>query len=109
VPLLFALNQRLIVSSAALLTFLILVSRETLLQARLLPVEVRNGIINGLGAGIVRGGGNPSLFPSMTTGVVPGSVDFASVPLSSGRCTYLPTQSQASYRSAFSSPSTLRP
>jgi len=38
VPLLFALDQRLIVSSAALLTSLILVSRETLLQARLLSV-----------------------------------------------------------------------
>jgi len=38
VPLLFALDQRLIVSSAAPLTPLILVSRETLLQARLLPV-----------------------------------------------------------------------
>jgi hypothetical protein len=40
VPLLFALDQRLIVSSAALLTSLILVSRETLLQARLLPVAL---------------------------------------------------------------------
>jgi len=33
-------DQRLIVSSAALLTSLILVSRETLLQARLLPVAL---------------------------------------------------------------------
>jgi len=38
VLLLFALDQRLIVSSAALLTSLILVSRETLLQTRLLSV-----------------------------------------------------------------------
>jgi len=40
VPLLFALDQQLIVSSAALLTSLILVSRETLLQARLLSVAL---------------------------------------------------------------------
>jgi len=38
VTLLFALDQRLTVSSAALLTSLILVSRETLLQARLLTM-----------------------------------------------------------------------
>jgi len=43
----------------------------------------------------------------MTTGVVPGSVDSASTPLSSGHGNYLPTQSQASYRSAFSSPSAI--
>jgi len=40
VPLLFALDQRLIISSAALLTSLILVSRQALLQARLLPVAL---------------------------------------------------------------------
>jgi len=68
---------------------------------------VRSDIIIGLGAGIVGGVGNPSLFPSMTTGVVPGSVDSASAPLSSSRGYYLPTQSQASYRSASSSPSSL--
>ena len=39
-PLLFALDQQLIVSSAAPLTSLILVNRETLLQARLLSVTV---------------------------------------------------------------------
>ena len=39
-PLLFALDQRLVVSSAALSTSLILISRETLLQARLLPVAL---------------------------------------------------------------------
>jgi len=55
------------------------------------------------------GGGNPSLFPRMTTGIVPGSVDSASAPLSSGRGNYLLTQSQASYRSASSSPSARRP
>jgi len=37
VPPLFALDRRLIVSSAALLTSLILVNRATLVQARLLP------------------------------------------------------------------------
>ena len=39
-PLLFALDQQLIVSSTAPLTSLILVSRETLLQARLLSVAL---------------------------------------------------------------------
>jgi len=59
-------------------------------------------MINGLGAGTVGGGANPSLFPSMTTGVVPSSVDSASAPLSTGHGNYLPTQSQASYHSASS-------
>ena len=36
---------------------------------------VRSDIINGLGAGAVGGGGNPSLVYRMTTGVVPGPVD----------------------------------
>ena len=36
----------------------------------------------------------------MTTGVVPGPVDSASDPPSSGRGNYLPTQSQALYHSA---------
>jgi len=44
----------------------------------------------------------------MTTGVVPGSVDSASATLSSGYSNYLPTQSQASYRSASSSLSARR-
>ena len=70
---------------------------------------VCSDIINGLGVGTVGGGGNPSLFPSMTTGVVPGSLDSASAPLSSGHGNYLPTQSQASYRSTSSSPSARRP
>eukprot|EP00277_Geminigera_cryophila_P044762 CAMPEP_0173082006 /NCGR_PEP_ID=MMETSP1102-20130122/17818_1 /TAXON_ID=49646 /ORGANISM="Geminigera sp., Strain Caron Lab Isolate" /LENGTH=39 /DNA_ID= /DNA_START= /DNA_END= /DNA_ORIENTATION= len=39
----------------------------------------------------------------MTTGVVPGLVDSASAPPSSGRGNYLPTQSQTSYHSASSS------
>ena len=43
VPLLFTLDQHLIVSSAALLTSLILASRETLLQVRLLPVVLSAG------------------------------------------------------------------
>ena len=70
---------------------------------------VRSDIINVLGAGTVGGGVYPSLVSSMTTGVVPGPVDSASAPLSSGRGNYLPTQSQASYHSASSSPSARRP
>jgi len=66
---------------------------------------VRIDIINGLGAGAVGGVGNPSLVSSMTTGVVFGPVDSASAPPSSGRGNYLPTQSQASYHNASSSPS----
>ena len=106
-PLLFALDRLLIVSPAALLTSLILVSRETLLQSAA-SGPVRSDIINGLGAGTDGGSGNPSLFPSMTTSVVPGSLDSASAPLSSGCGIYLPTQSQASYRSSSSSPSARR-
>ena len=45
----------------------------------------------------------------VSTGVVPGPVDSASSPPSSGRGNYLPTQSQASYHSASSSPSARRP
>ena len=60
---------------------------------------------NGLGAGTVGGGGNPSMFPSMTTGVVPGSVDSASA----RRSNYLLMQSQASYHSASSNPLARRP
>jgi len=67
---------------------------------------VRSDIINGLGAGAV---GNPSLVSSVPPGVVPGPVDSASASPSSGRGNYLPTQSQASYHSAFSSPSACRP
>jgi len=70
---------------------------------------VRSDIINGLRTGAVGGGGNPSLFSSMPPGVVPGPVDPASAPLSSGRGNYLPTQSQASYHSASSSPSARHP
>jgi len=70
---------------------------------------VRSDIINGLGAGAVGGGGNPSLVSSMPPGVVPGPLDSASAPPSSGRGNYLPTQSQASYHSASSSPSARRP
>jgi len=106
VPLLFALDQRLIVSSAVLLTCLILVSRETLLQARLLPVVLSAAKLS---MALVQvqsgGGGNPSLVSSMPPGVVPGPVDSASAPPSSGRGNYLPTQCQASYHRASSSPS----
>jgi len=45
----------------------------------------------------------------MNTGVVPGSVDSASAPPSSGRGNHLPTQNQASYHSASSSPSACHP
>ena len=70
---------------------------------------VRSDFINGLGVGTVGGVGNSSLFPRMTTGVVPSSVDSASAPPSSGRSNYLPTQSQASYHSASSVPLAHRP
>ena len=70
---------------------------------------VRGDIINGLGAGAVRGCGNPSLSTGRATGTVPSFVVSASIPLSPGRGLYLPTQSQASYRSASSSPSARRP
>jgi len=70
---------------------------------------VRSDIINGLGAGAVRAGGNPLLGSSMPPGVVPGPVDSASAPPSSGRGNYLPTQSQELYHSASSSPSACRP
>jgi len=71
--------------------------------------SVRSDIIIGLGAGTVGGVGNPSLVSSMPPGVVHGPVDSASAPPSSGRSNYLPTQSQASYHSASSSPSARRP
>jgi len=45
----------------------------------------------------------------MPPGVVHGPDDTVSAPLSSGRGNYLPTQSQASYHSASSSPSARRP
>ena len=66
-------------------------------------------VFYGLGAGTVGEGGNPSLFSSMTTGVVLGTVDSASAPPSSGHGNYLTTQSQASHHSASSSPSARRP
>ena len=45
----------------------------------------------------------------MPPGVVPSPIDSASAAPSSGRGNYLPTQSQASYYSASSSPSARRP
>jgi len=107
-PLLFTFDQRLIVSSAALLTSLILVSRKTLLQAAANGL-VRSDIINGLCAGAVGRGGNPSLVSSMPPDVVPGPVNPASAPPSLCRGNYLPTQSQASYHSVSSSPSAHHP
>ena len=106
-PLLFALDQQLIVSSAGPLTSLILVSRDALLQACLL--SVRSDIITDLGTSIVGGCGNPSLVSSIPSGVVHGPCDSASAPPSSSRGNYLPTQSQASYHSVSSSPSARRP
>ena len=69
---------------------------------------VRSDIINGLGAGAVGGGGNILLSPGRATDTVPSSVVSASLPLSLGRGLYLPTQKQAWYRSASSSPSVRR-
>ena len=109
-PLLFALDQRLIVSSAALLTSLILVSRETLVQARLLPVVLSAATLSMALVHVQSGGGgNRSLVSSMTTGVVPTPVDSASALPSSNRGNYLPTRCQASYLSASSSPLARRP
>jgi len=109
VPLLFALDQQLIVSSAAPLTSLILVSRETPASSSAISGTVRSDIIIGLGAGTVGGGGNLSLVSSMPPCVVHGPDDSASAPPSSGRGNYLPTQGRASYHSAYSSPSARRP
>jgi len=106
-PLLFAaLDQQLIVSSAAPWTSLILVSRETLLQARLLSVAL-SAVILSLALVQVQSGGvcNPSLVSNMPPDVVHGPDDSASAPPSSGSGNYLPTQSQALYHSASSSPS----
>ena len=71
--------------------------------------SVRSDIFIGLGTGTVGGGGNPSLVSGMPSGVVHSPVDSASAPPSSSRGNYLPTQSQASYHSASSSPSARRP
>jgi len=107
VLLLFALDQQLILSSAAPLTSLILVSRETLLHARLLSVSLSAVILSLVQVQL--GGGHPSLVSSMPAGVFHGPDDSVSAPPSSGRGNYLPTQSQASYHSASSSPSARRP
>jgi len=71
--------------------------------------SVRSDIIIGLGTGTVGGVGNPSLVSSMPSGVVHDPVDSSYAPPSSSRGNYLPTQSQASYHSASSSPSARRP
>ena len=109
VPLLFALDQQLIVSSAAPLTPLILVSREALLHARLLSVTLSAVILSLTLVQVQSRGGNPSLVSSMPPGVGHGPDDSVSAPPSSGRGNYLPTQSQASYHSASSNPSARRP
>ena len=93
------------------LTSLILVNRETLVQARLLQailsvvtcsmviVQMQSG-----GVAILR-----CPLAGRATGSVPSSVVAASIPLSPGCSLYLPTQSQASYRNVTSSPSARRP
>jgi len=109
--LLFALCQRLSISSAALLTSLILVNPEgnPRSESSAASGTVRSDIINGLGAGEVRGGGNPPLSPRMATGAVPVSIASTSVPLLKDRSIYLVTQSPASYRSTSVDPSARRP
>jgi len=108
VPLLFAPGRRLIISSAALLTSLIFVSRETLVQVRLLPAVLSVPTLS-MALVQVQTGGVALLSPRMPADVVSGSFASASVPLSSGRGLYLPTQSQASYCSTSLSPSAHRP
>jgi len=110
VPLLFALDQRLIISSASLLTSLILVSRETLLRARLLSVSLSAATFSMALVQEQSGGvAISSLVSSMPLGVVDSPVDPAFAHPLSGRGNYLPTQSPASYHSASSSPSDRRP
>jgi len=70
---------------------------------------VRSDIIIDLGAGTVAGGGHPSLVSNMPPGVFHGPDDSVSAPPSSDPGNYLPTQSQASYHSASSSPLARRP
>jgi len=63
------------------------------MQARLLPVVLFAALLSmALVQVQLRGVGNPLLFPSMTPGIVPSSVDSASAPLSSGCGNYPPTQ-----------------
>ena len=80
-PLLFALGRRLIVSSAALLTSLILIDREPLVQARLLPAILSVVTLSMPGASAVGAGVNPSLTLGRATGTVSSSVVSASIPL----------------------------
>ena len=70
---------------------------------------VRSNIVNGLGACEDGGDHIPSLSPRMATGVFPGAVAAAPVPLSTGRGFFLPTQSQELYRRASSGPLACRP
>jgi len=76
-------------------------------QAHLLPAVLS---LVSLSMALVQGGvGNPLQSPRKATGAVSGCVASASVPLSSGRSIYLPTQSQESYHSASPGPSARRP
>ena len=108
--LLFTLCRRLSISFAALLTSLILVNPQgnPCAESSAASGTVGSDIINGLGAGEVRVGGNPSLSPRMATGAVPVSFASASVPLLKYRSICLLTQSQASYRSTSVHPSARR-
>jgi len=65
--------------------------------------SVRSDVI--LGVGTVRWGGHPSVFSSMSPGVVHCPDDSVSVPPLSGRGNYLSQQSPTWYHSASSSPS----
>ena len=109
VPLLFALDQRLTVSFAALVTSLILVSRENLLQARLLTMVLYAATLSMALVQVQSGGVAILRWFQACLQVFPGPVDPTSAPPSSGRGNYLPTQSQTSYHSASSSPSARRP
>jgi len=79
-------------------------------QARLLPAIFSVVTLSIALAQVQAGGvGNPSLSPGKATGTVHSCVVSASILLSPGRGLYLPTQSQASYGSAPSSPFARRP
>jgi len=91
-----------------LLTSPILLNRETFLQASL-PVALSAATLSVALVQVQSGGWQFSLVSGMPPGVVPGPVKSASAPPSSGRGNYPPTQSQASYHSASSSPLARRP
>ena len=91
-----ALAQQLIDSSAARLTSLILVNRETLLQACLLPVTLYAVIFSLASVQVQSGGGNPSVVSSMPSGVAHGPFDSASAYV----LPHTPTCTQAKHQPA---------